>query len=75
MSKTNSWINRFNNVDAFATNVNTVGFATFPRLGFGGSGHNMHGYISELMIFDRELSAAERGALATNYFNQRFNLW
>jgi hypothetical protein len=39
------------------------------------SGNYFRGYISELMIFDRELTAAERGTVATNYLRVRFNLW
>lgn len=74
VSRANAWTNRFNNLERYWTTANTVGFNNAPRLGWGGSGENFQGYISELMIFDSELSAAERGAVA-NYLRGRFDLW
>ena len=72
------WTNWINGALLFSTNVNTVEFpaasTSKPRLGGSSSGH-FHGSIAELLIFDRALTPAERGAVTTNYFRQRFNLW
>jgi len=52
---------------------NVVGFHSSPTIGWGANYNYFRDYIFEIMIFNRELTAAERGTLATNYFNQRFN--
>ncbi len=74
MSKTNSWISRLNNTTHYTNNINSVGFSPGPRLGMEDSDY-FRGYISELMIFNRELTTAERDTVATNYLKVKFNLW
>jgi hypothetical protein len=32
-------------------------------------------FVAEVMIFNRELTAAERSTVASVYLRQRFNLW
>jgi hypothetical protein len=73
-STSSKWANRLNNTPFFSTTTNTVGFARIPQLGRSGTSDYFRGYMSEIMIFDRELTSAERDALATNYFHQRFGL-
>ena len=77
MSKSGSWKSWLNNGLHYSTIVNTVGFqeTSQPRFGWGASPNYFNGYVSEVMIFDRELTDAERGSVATNYLRQRFNLW
>jgi len=35
----------------------------------------MHGEVTEVLIFNRELTQWERDTLSINYLNKRFNLW
>ena len=65
-----------NNINYGSATATNVGFSADPRLGWGGSavGGNFRGYISEVMIFDRELTAAERATVSTNYLYHRFAL-
>ncbi len=64
-----------NNSQHYSTNVNGFGLADHPRLGWGANSNRFNGYISEIMFFNRILDSAERDALATNYFKQRYGLW
>jgi hypothetical protein len=76
MSKAGDWINRFNNTNHYETTDNmVVGFASPPRLGWGANQQFFRGYIAEIMIFNRELTSAERSTVATVYLRQRFGLW
>jgi len=71
-SPVNRWMHQ-------TTDINNAQFLPLNpmRLGLGdGSGLKfLRGEISEVMIFNRELTAGERDVVATNYFQKRFNLW
>lgn len=75
LAKSGGWTNRLNDVTQYSTTTNTALFSTDPRLGRSGSGLNFRGYISEFMVFDRELTTAERHNLTTNYLRNRYELW
>jgi hypothetical protein len=79
LSKIGVWVARMNNTSygpAVATNVGFNNNHNNPRLGWGGSGSNSNfrGYISEVMIFDRELTADERATVSTGYLYKRYSL-
>jgi hypothetical protein len=77
MAKSNEWSAAFNNGTRFVTG-NTLSFPTAKGyLGRGASSpvEYLRGEVAEWMVFNRELSQAEREAIKTNYFNKRFNLW
>ena len=75
-STVGSWVSRMNNINYGSAVATNVGFNPDPRLGWGGSGtnSNFRGYVSEIMIFDRELTADERATVSTNYLYNRFAL-
>ncbi|MSU58659.1 MAG: hypothetical protein EXS35_10865 [Pedosphaera sp.] len=78
MSKTNEWSAAFNNGGRYVESGTTPSFPpTYSLLGRGAStvSEFLHGEVSEVLIFNRELTAAERGTVSTNYLNKRFNLW
>jgi len=81
MSKTGVWSAAFNNGTRYVNNTNTPSFPTDTiNKGLLGRGANsftsfLNGEITELMVFDRELTQTERDAIGTNYLNKRFNLW
>ncbi|MCU0783444.1 MAG: hypothetical protein MUF81_05220 [Verrucomicrobia bacterium] len=78
MSKAGEWSARVNHMLRHTTAINNPAFQPNNcRLGRGDSTISKYlvGEISELMIFNRELTAAERDTVTTNYFRMRFNLW
>ena len=78
MSKSGLWTARINDVLQFTTTTNGTGFQPLRcRLGRGASNFSefFNGEMAELLIFDRELTAAERDAVAAQYLRKRYNLW
>jgi probable HAF family extracellular repeat protein len=69
-SKAGAWNARINQVAQYTSTANTVGFASAPTLGYGGSAY-FEGDIAELLIYDRVLSSAERTTIA-GYLTRRY---
>jgi hypothetical protein len=74
MSRPGFSINRFSNVDHYSTSDYSGGFSPTPWLGWGANEQYFRGYIAELLMFNRELTPAERSTVATVYLKQRFGL-
>ena len=78
MAKSGQWSAAFNNGTRYVTNANTLPLpSVYSLLGRGASvpSEFLRGEISEVLIFNRELTQAERDTVSTNYLNKRFNLW
>jgi hypothetical protein len=78
MSSQAYWFSRFNNQDQFSRNGTIVSFNStqIPRLGWGSSTLDyFRGYVSEVLMFNRQLSESERTAVAESYLRKRFSLW
>lgn len=73
-SVSNHWFNSFNNSVQTSTTNDMFHFDTSMRLGWGANSAYFQGYIAELMIFNRSLTDAERGAVGTNYLKTRYGL-
>jgi len=71
-SATNDWTDRINGQLQFTSASNTPVFTNLLYLGTAGSsGRYFDGDIAELLVFDRELTAAERDAVGL-YLNQKY---
>ena len=73
MSKPGYWANWLNTNSLCSTTTNTVDFGTDHDLGYY-SGSYFLGYMWEVMIFNRELTAGEKDAV-NNYLNNRYNIY
>jgi hypothetical protein len=68
VSKANEWTSRINGVQHFTTATNTVGWGTAATNALGvsesaGSTYYLSGHVGELIVYDSELSAANRQAV------------
>ena len=62
VSSTNYWAARISGFDVFHTSTNAVAFEHHPQLGVSRDA-NFRGDIAEILIYDRELTGAERAAV------------
>ena len=69
-----SWKIWHNGLPILSTNNVRVDFGTDNYLGTAGDSCGYWGYMWEIMIFNRDLTADERDTL-NKYLNKRYNLW
>ncbi len=71
VSTSTEWTCRINGFVQYTTSVNVPGFST-PYIGWqAGTGNTFDGDITEIMLFDRELSQVER-QMVVQYLNAKY---
>lgn len=66
-SKSGGWTSRINGTQHFTTATNTVSFKTACEIGRNSAGgETFYGDVAELIIFNRELAAAERASVVAD---------
>lgn len=72
-SAANSWTADINITQHYTTGTNTVATTATPYLGGYGTANTFDGYISEVLLFNRALTAAERTQIK-NYLKAKWSL-
>jgi len=70
----NSWISWLNGSQILATNNVKVDFGAGHMIGKTSDNQGFWGYMGEIMIFNRELTAEEKDAV-NSYLNKRYKLY
>jgi hypothetical protein len=73
VSVSGEWTARLDGTQLFTTGTNTVTFIAAPQLGVSRTGEALDGDLAEFVLFDRELSSAERASIHA-YFAERYGL-